>query len=163
MSETTSPSVPSLEVNLADIERIASTLDAQADDAVTIGKRTPKKRVAKLKNQPPPAQEESTTQEVVQAPLPIDPEFEAMLTHGSSQLIDLMRDKMELMEPGDTMRENIGKCVAKLVTRLKPMQEGPLAEGVTIAGYLAVWVISGRNWGKKPEAFTVIPPNVGGA
>jgi hypothetical protein len=158
MNETTNPAVPSLEVNLGDIEAIAAGLDAQADEAVTIGKRTPKKRTVRLK-QPPATQEGDAQQPAADAPAPLDPEFEAMIVHGASQGIDLMRDKLELMEPGDTLRQNVGKCLAKLVTRLKPMKEGPLSDVVTIAGYLGTWALCGRDWSAKKPQVIVVPPS----
>jgi hypothetical protein len=157
MNETTNPSVPSLEVNLGDIEAIAAGLDAQAEESTTIGKRTPKKRTVRLKTQAPAPQGEGEAQPVTEAPAPLDPEFEAMIIHGASQGIDLMRDKLELMEPGDTLRQNVGKCLAKLVTRLKPMKEGPLSDVVTIAGYLGTWALCGRDWSKRKPEVTVIP------
>lgn len=148
-NERTNQSGPSLEIDLAEIERIASELDAEADDPIPV-KKTRKKTV-RLKSAPVAATEEPAAEpgEVVAV---IDPEFESMLIHGASQGIDLMRDKLELMEPGDTLRENVGRCLAKLVARLKPMKEGPMSDVVTIAGYLGVWALCGRDWSKKPEA-----------
>lgn len=142
------PAVPSLEVNIADIEIIAADLDAQVDEAA----KPKRKRVAKSKSAattiPPEPGATLIEPEVIPA---VDPEFEAMLVHGASQAIDLMREKMELMEPGDTLRENVGKCVARFVQRIKPMESGPLADMVTIAGYLGVWVLCGKDWSKKTE------------
>jgi hypothetical protein len=149
-----------LEVNLADIEAIAAGLDAQADEAVTIGKRTPKKRVARAKNPTNTVSTDTTAQTVEpEVVAPLDPEFEAMLTFGASQGIDLMKDKLELMEPGNTVRDGVGKCLARIIGRLKPMQPGPVSDVVQIVGYLGVWVIVGRDWSAKPPTVTVIPPN----
>jgi hypothetical protein len=158
--ETQNLGAPSLEVNIADIEVIAANLDAQAEEIA----KPKKRRVAKPKTEPVPTSAPSGENppiepEVIPA---VDPEFETMLVHGASQAIDLMRDKLELMEPGDTLRENVGKCLAKLVSRLKPMQAGPLSDVVTIAGYLGVWVLCGKDWSKKTEpapTFTQDSPN----
>jgi hypothetical protein len=155
--EITVPSGPSLEINLSEIERIATELDREAAADTTVGGRR-KKRAGK-KGATPQAAPAGTADnpEVIPAaetttePPKWDPEFEAMIVHGTSQGIDWMKDAMDLIEPGDTLRENVGKCVSKLVQRLKPMQAGPIADCVTIAGYLSVWVLCGRKAKPKPE------------
>lgn len=143
--ETSVPSGPSLEINLSDVEKIAAELDAQAkaNAGTKLGGRTPRKKKAPKTGTAENPEVIPAGEEAEPAPV-VDPEFEAMLTHGVSQGIDLMRDSMNLMEPGDTLRENVGKCVARLVSRLKPMESGPLADVVTATGYLAVWVLCGR-------------------
>jgi hypothetical protein len=154
MPKQTSANVePSLEVDFDAIEAIAEDVDNRAAAKKIIRKG---KRIAKPKAEPVASE---TTSEATPAPVEeTDPEFIAMLTHGTSQAIDLMRDKMELMEPGDTLRENVGKCVARLLTRIKPMQAGPISDAVQIAGYLGVWIIAGKDWSKKAEV-TASPNN----
>lgn len=142
------PSGPSLEINLSEIENIASRLDADASlNEPASGRR--QKRVKKNpggKSAPKgsPDNPEVIPGETKPPPPLIDPEFESMLLNGTSQGITIMRDRFNLMEPGDTMRENVGKCLVRLVGRLRPMEPGPMSDVVTALGYMAVWVSFGR-------------------
>jgi hypothetical protein len=136
-------SVHSLEIDLSEIDRIAAELDAVADAPAK-----PKRKRATAKK---PITEPSADAPKANVEPVVDEDFKAMIVHGVSQGIDVMRDGLELMEPGDTLRTNVGKCVAKLLERIKPMEAGPLADVVTIVGYLGVWALAGRDWTKKTE------------
>lgn len=139
-------------IDLAAIDAIAADLDGMADEPIK-----PKRKKATKKVIP-----DASTADTPKADAPpvMDEDFKAMIVHGVGQGIDVMRDSLELMEPGDTLRVNVGKCVAKLLERIKPMEAGPLADLVTIAGYLGVWVLAGRDWSKKPEDAVVVARNV---
>lgn len=142
-----------IKIDLDAIDRLAAELDAEAETPIPTKRKraTAKKRVT----EPTPAADAPT----VETPPAMDEDFKAMIVHGVGQGIDVMRDSMELMEPGDTLRNNVGKCVAKLLERIKPMQAGPVTDITMIVGYLGVWALAGRTWTKKPEdvAINVTP------
>lgn len=135
-----------INLDLAAIDAIAADLDAMADEPVKPKrKRAFKKVVASTANEP------STDAPKTETLPPMDEDFKAMIVSGVGQGIDFIRDGMELMEPGEGVRENVGKCVAKLLERIKPMQAGPITDVIMIVGYLGVWVLVGKDWSKKKE------------
>lgn len=134
-----------INVDLAAIDAIAADLDAMADEPAK-----PKRKRAAVKK-PTADAPPSADAPKVEAPPVVDEDFKLMVVHGVGQGIDVMRDKLELMEPGDTVRTNVGKCVARLLERIKPMEAGPMSDAVQIVGYLGLWALFGKDWTKKPE------------
>lgn len=83
-----------------------------------------------------------------------DPEFEVLLMFGTSKGIDVMKDTFNLVEPGQMTRKKIASACARLIARIQPMQPGPLADVVVIAGYLGLWVATGRKEDERSSTGT---------
>lgn len=75
--------------------------------------------------------------------IPPDPYFEMMVATTARQGIDFIQDKMHLIDPGDEMKVNVGKCLARLASNIMRVQ-GPVADGVIVVGYLAPWILFGK-------------------
>lgn len=128
-----------------------NALLSAADEADKIGetiepeKKARKKKVASLVKTPTEEPVKAVEPEVIKA----DPEFQAMIQHGTDKGLDWIRDSMNLVEPGPTVRSKTGEGLVRLIERIKPMEPGPLADVVMIVGYLGVWVLMGQ---KEKEA-----------
>jgi len=126
------PSAPDLGVmNLDEITRLARDADlaAQAEPA------SPRKKRAKKDSQGDP----ETPAPV--APIAYDPEFETMIVFAVGGGVDALKEKLDWTEPGMHWREKVGQCFSRLVQRIQPMTPGPMADVVTLLGYIAVWSV----------------------
>lgn len=81
---------------------------------------------------------------------PADPFFVEGMEFLSNEGMKKLEKRMELEDPGDAYRRKISEAFGRLMGRLKPVQPGPMSDGIIIASSLLFWVAFGRKEKPKP-------------
>lgn len=130
-----------LEIDLAAIEKLAAETDmlAQREEAAKA-----KKKTRKATNPGAAPGVDTTGEEVQPAPVVLvyDPEFELMITHCVMGGVEKVKVTLKWDDPGLQWKEKVGACVSRLVQRIAPVQPGPMADLITLGGYVAIWSAS---------------------
>jgi len=125
-----------LEIDLAAIEKLAAEADmlAQREELDKAAKRT--KRATKDKTNA----EVSPGGEVAPGPVLVhDPEFEFMITHCVMGGVEKVKVRLKWDDPGLQWKEKVGGCIYRLLQRIAPIEPGPIADALTLTGYLTIW------------------------
>jgi hypothetical protein len=76
--------------------------------------------------------------EVIEPP---DPEFVEMCKWGVGSVVDIANQKFDWSDPGIHWKEKVSTAVARIITRLQPMEPSLTTDLIIISGYVALWAI----------------------
>jgi hypothetical protein len=119
---------PSSEIDVDEVLRLAKEADEAAKD-----EPEPPKRRAK-KEQP-----EAASVPFVQ--VQPDPEFVEMCKWGVGSVVGIAERRLDWSDPGIHWKEKVSTIIARIVTRIQPMEPSLLTDCIILGGYTALWAI----------------------